>query len=157
VAQHLKIDYDRFKDDTTVSTEVMNMIGTDPDKLLPPMGLQFAITHKGKSPMKPQYVALLYTFAEMNMWYSNSELNLICDGERLNLGSMKVDVTRGAPIGRVIVRYMLLSKVLPYDTFKKIASSKVVEMRIGNAREFTFSESTLKRMKELIDYAEPAH
>jgi hypothetical protein len=91
------------------------------------------------------------------MWYSNSELNLICDGERLNLGSMKVDVTRGAPIGRVIVRYMLLSKVLPYDTFKKIASSKVVEMRIGNAREFTFSESTLKRMKELIDYAEPAH
>jgi uncharacterized protein YktA (UPF0223 family) len=52
---------------------------------------------------------------------------------------------------------MLLSKVLPYDTFKKIASSKVVEMRIGNAREFTFSESTLKRMKELIDYAEPAH
>lgn len=44
--------------------------------------------------------------------------------------------------------------IVPYETYKKIALSKVVEVRIGNAKEFTLSEGTLKKMNELLSYVE---
>ena len=155
VAQHLKIDYDRFKDETSVMTEITgaeDIMGRPLDNLPAPVGFQFMIGHQGKAPIKPKVVVILYTHPQMSMWRSNSELNLICDGERLNLGSMKVQST-----GLGLTNYMLLSLVVPYETYKKIALSKVVEVRIGNAKEFTLSDKSLKKIRELIQYAEPTN
>jgi len=73
---------------------------------------------------------------------------VVADGERLKLGTMTL-VKQGVDLNQLIdVMREVLEVSLPYQTFKKIALSQTVEMKVGKTL-FELEEKDVVALREL--------
>jgi len=76
------------------------------------------------------------------------DLFVVADGERLKLGTMTL-VKQGVDLNQLIdVMREVLEVSLPYQTFKKIALSQTVEMKVGKTL-FELEEKDVVALREL--------
>ncbi len=134
--------YDRFKDLTIVYTAKMVLRG----------GKRAIRTYaeynfSGKTPVKPEKVSLFFYASAARPIFREEELelNFLVDGERIAVGNMRLsdeEKTKSATRQTVVI-------VLPFETFARIANSKMVELQIGTL-EYKMTDTHLDAFRRLL-------
>ncbi len=162
--QGIRIEYDKFKDETSVFAD-LSTIAKD-------LQLNLGFSHAGQKPIKPtdlQKVTLIFKYSASEHeepFKDNTELEVIVSGgenpklpdgtraplkepARWSFGSMSYE-RRGSDNPRVFFHW--LWKGIPYELVVKIATAKKVEMRLGGKIEFELTDEQLKELREFISY-----
>jgi len=143
--------YDKFKDQARFSVGPFN-IGGDSAYVFggSMLGLTAYTFADGKDIKNPDRFILLFDSSSKDWLYlRDCGLNLIVDGERVDLGQC----TRQSDIRRGGVTERLFFKLTP-EQFTKIANAKVVELRIGRT-ELKLKDEHLQAFKDLISLTTP--
>lgn len=149
-AEPYTVKYDRFTDETSVTTTGMLLSHNAG-------GLLYAIAtfkHGGQELKAPPDAVWFVLQSQTQGWVflqSALDLHLLVDGERLPLGEMERvgEVGRG---GRVTETLMVL---VPREDFERIAAADSVEGRVGRV-EFSFREGQLPRWRSFAEYWSPS-
>lgn len=137
------VDYDRFKDITTVRLTESLMPDRPGYVLLTVLG-----TLKGKEIKgPPDHVALIITSVTPDWYFLRSQniLRVIQDEERYTLGEMKRDnseVLRGQVLEQLVLE-------VPFSAIKKLAKAKKIEIQVG-PYESEINPSAIDNLKEWL-------
>lgn len=145
----LRVDYDRFKDNTEVSIPLQQLRGTRLN------GLAFAVfaMHKGQTPAKPEAVELCFQSVNREpLFMHDRELNFIFDlNKRAPFGELRMTHRKVLDNGS-----WLEAMCGPTDLefVRRIQVSLSAAGQIGTT-EFLIPQETKDLLKEFLLYFEP--
>lgn len=145
LSAQVTVTYDRFSDQTRVSTGRINLVPTDGQ---PSSAFQLTALFvcPGKTLCRPNLVALIFSArTESDLQYSRSRsLIFLADGERLNLGDTEYEV-----VAREGFSLEFLQAYIPAGQVVTLANADSVEGRLGPT-EFQLPESGLSELRDLL-------
>lgn len=161
----ISVDYDRFKDKTTVQTKEVDIgdlvqmgyrngehVVIHPDALFFWFKIVGSYSFAGQQKTRVDSMNLFFmTTSRTWRFLNDTDLNVIADNERIPLGKM---VRRGKAesLLRVVSVRETLGATIPSSTMSKIANAKKVEMRVGSI-EFEFGDNERQALRELVKSA----
>lgn len=139
----LKPKYDRFRDETTVSTGLQYVDMKSPGRL----ETAAYFSYKGQAKASNGLIIGLAFYSSSSHWrfVEHDDLIALIDGERLEFGNPIVKTSR---LGRRTGVDESLSYKLTRSDLNKIASAQQVEMQIGTV-EFKLTGKFLNKLKDL--------
>jgi hypothetical protein len=151
----IKVGYDRFKDVTSVSTGLLAVRGpgsTEEAMARVSAGasvdwitVNIVAAYPGRTPAKPEFLAMaLGSVFKAPRFVSDRNLILLLDGERIRLGDMNFE--GGSDISGYHTE--MLTIVISYQTFLKMANGRSVEGQVGDV-EFSFNGGQLQLLRDL--------
>lgn len=145
----LKIDYNRFDDETSVSTESYSIAEFHE------LSAAF-LFHGQKMRARPRTISLLLTFhhvrpAEKPMCEKGCNVRMIIDGKRLP-GSLPT--TNPQLGGGGVLDWTSIE--IPLATFRRIAAGKLVEIAIGGNEAPKLSDTELSAFRDMVRYIDTA-
>jgi hypothetical protein len=134
----VEIEYDRFKDWTTVSIRL---------PILSDLSLKFSDIFDGKKRTStPKNVSLYFISSDIEEdYFASSSCIFLVDDQRIDLGYGKYLASRDVE---------LLSFSISLENLKKIANAKKVEYQIGRTT-LTLTDSQLEAIKEFYKQLVP--
>lgn len=138
----IKTEYDRFRDETTISTG-RRSIDTKSTLILK---VEAYCIHKGQTKASPEVMGLTF-YSTSSHWkfLRNNTLNAVVDGERIQFGEAAAKDSR-------LARYSGVNEVLDYELtpeqLRKLANATSIEMQLGSV-EFQLKDKFIQALKDL--------
>lgn len=141
VRAELTVEFDRFKNNTVMS------IKPDVRKIRSSPQISVFTTYPGQKPIVPPIFAVTFWKVNSSWQYLKCHTaNMLIDGLPAKLPDSRHDGDVGN--GYVTER---ISLMLPFDTMRQIASSKVTEIRLCND-EFSLTETDLTGIRDMVKH-----
>lgn len=140
VYSQVKVNYDKFKDQTIATTDTYLSKGVQ---------MYVKAVHPGTKAENVQYFLVFRSSSREWRWLNNHGLIFLVDGERMDLGRGAHDGDIHSSRYRVGVSETVIYKI-QRDELEKLVSPSV-EMKLGQT-EIVFGENDKKAVKEMLEY-----
>ena len=143
-SKEIQVDYDRFKDVTTLQTFPPIEIDTG---FLTDLELTAFFKCSGQRILRPERLGLGFSSSSQNgfRYGQSSELIFIADGHRISLGTVLYSGSRD-PVLTTIVNEVMAVEISVAD-FERLAKASTVEARLGSTEfRLTIDQRILFKM-----------
>lgn len=148
--QKYRLHYDKFKDETTIVSELASILNTKGKKDIFGPSVYVAVTFPGKRPKGNAVFWLIFSDQGREWRYLKSHgLLLLADGKKIDLGNGKHDgdVSSGRYAGVSVSERIMFQ--IPIEDVRTVIGAKVVDFQLGTT-EGSLHGKTIEAFRDLM-------